>query len=79
MDLNVAERVKKEGTIKCEVACLVNDQKKIHVFSIFKDEYDFNEKGSKSITFMDSSLRQNINVAIVKISEDFSKVLLSYK
>ena len=72
MDLNVAEKCKKEGTIKCEVACLVNDQRKIHVFSIFCDDCNFNEKGSKSITFVDSSLRKNINDAKVKISQDFS-------
>ena len=36
-------------------------------------------KGSKSIAFKDPTLRDRIQDVVVKISEDFSKVLLAYK
>lgn len=72
LDLNVAQGSKNSDIIKCEVACLVRDFNKVHVFSIFNPNHNFVRKGSKSLAFKDPSLREHIPDVKVKISEDFN-------
>lgn len=77
--------IKKDGVKKsrhpfrCEIACLVRNKNKIHVFDIMKQECTLNILGSKSLIFFDEGLKNNLDSVRIKISENFSKVMLSYK
>lgn len=85
LDLNITEYHRKDGTKKskmnfrCEIGCLVYNINKIHVVDILDNDCHIFDEGSKSIAFIDKGLYNDLDNVNLKISQDFSKVMLSYK